>query len=129
MKGSLLTGLNVSKNFNEEVPVELMIDLHEFIGINKDINETNFKGLNKLQVLENFPNLEINEDLNDGWLKEDTQETETKFFERVKKVIVRFKEMAVKSDDEYTVCIITHSLFLNCFFSILTNTEILMNSK
>jgi broad specificity phosphatase PhoE len=102
---------------------ECFYEIHEKGGIYYE--EKGFPGMNKEKILNLFPEFILKDeyDIKDGWYKSDKKETNEEFKQRVKKVINILKEMAIKENEDYTICCITHALFLNGFFSLLNGSD------
>jgi len=108
---------------NKKIPRECFYEIFEMGGIY--LNEKGYPGMNKEKILNLFPDLIIKDeyDIKDGWYKSDKKESNEEFKQRVKKVINLLKEMAIKENEDYTICCITHALFLNTFFSLLNGID------
>lgn len=126
---SLLTMNIIANVYNKETPKELFLEIHEFGGVYKGVD--GMPGMNADEIKAKVPEIIIpNEDsLMFGWWKSDTKETEEAFKDRVKKAINKLKDLAKVSEEDYTVCIITHGLFMNAFFSSMLGCELLVDSK
>lgn len=68
-------------------------------------------------------------DLSKGWWKSENKETEDELKERIKRIMDRLKEMAMKVDENHTILLISHGAFLNYFFSTITQSECFLDSK
>ena len=89
-------------------------------------------GLTEKEIKELCPDIKLPEkiDLSKGWYNKDHRETEEEFRKRVKEVINMFKEMAQNCKEEnYTVCFIGHNDFLDGFFSMLNNSNFVVNNQ
>lgn len=115
--------------YDEKIPVELFVECHEFGGIY--LEEKGFPGMNGEEIKSLMKNITISQeyDLSKGWWLSENKETEEAFKERVKKVFAKLKTIAAANEEDYTICIITHNLFLNAFFTILINAEFLVGSN
>jgi hypothetical protein len=125
----------ISSSFNNHtkrdppVSEEIIVDIHEYGGVYQ--KDKIYPGMNKTEITELFPNVIIPDsvDISKGWWKGDTKESEESFKDRVKRVLIKLKEMATSCEEDYTICIISHGLFLNAFFSLLTNVDYLVESN
>ena len=118
----------LSNAYNKDSEIEVMVDIHEFGGAY--IGDQGKPGLNSKEIAETVPRVLLPDlDLTNGWWKLETKETEEGFRERVKRVSSKLKEIAANKDEDYTVCLVTHGLFLNAFFNLLLNCEFLVESK
>ena len=108
---------------------ECWVDIHEFGGCY--LGETGYPGLSDSQIKEKYPTVDLPKDvdLSKGWWKLDRKETEDELKDRVKRVVDRLKELAIGHDENHTVLLISHGAFLNYFFSTLTQSECLVDSK
>jgi broad specificity phosphatase PhoE len=128
-KRGLTTMDIISEVYNKELPIELFVDIHEFGGVY--IGDQVHTGMTDIEIREFIPRINIPEDVDikSGWWKLNKKETEEGFKERVKRAITKMKEIAVANQDDYTICIISHGLFLNALFTVLTQCELLVDSK
>lgn len=108
---------------------EVFPSVHEYGGVY--IKDKTFPGMNDKQIKSLFPNVIIPDDidLSQGWWKSERKETEEEFKVRVKSVFIKLKEMAVKVEDDYAVCLVSHGLFLNALFSLMANVDYLTESN
>jgi broad specificity phosphatase PhoE len=115
--------------YDNQIPVELFVEVHEFGGIY--LEEKGFPGMNIEELKNVMSNIIISQDLDlsKGWWASEYKETEEAFKERVKKVFAKLKTLAAANEEDYTICIVTHNLFLNAFFTILINAEFLVGSN
>ena len=120
----------ISDVYNKDTPRECIPILHEYGGI--FLGEKGFPGMTEKEMKENFPEVKLAEevDLSKGWYTKDYKETVEEFKNRIKEVIKMFKDMAQNCEDEnYTVCFIGHRNFLNGLFSLLNNTDFVINNQ
>jgi broad specificity phosphatase PhoE len=119
----------ITKVYNPETPIELMVDLHEYGGCH--IDDTGRPGMTDKHILELVPRVTIpsDVDLSNGWWKSDNKETEEEFKQRIRRVAQKLRDLAGSSDEDYTVCIVSHALFMNSFFTSLIASEFLVESK
>ena len=106
-----------------------MIDIHEFGGCY--LGEEGKPGANDKEILEILPRVIIpsNTDISKGWWLSDKKETEEMFKDRIKRVLNKLKDIAHSNDEDYTICLVTHTNFLNGFFSVIFNCELLVDSN
>ena len=96
-KRALLSALHVRKAYQCEVPIELMLQIHERGGVYKG-NDV-FKGLSKEKVIELVPDIKIDQQAkitDEGWYALDHVETMPECMERAKEVIRIFKQLATE---------------------------------
>ena len=119
----------ISKVYNPETPVELLVDLHEFGGVHSD--EIGKPGMTDKQIQELVPRvlLPSDIDLSEGWYKSPAKETHEEFRVRVRRVAQTLRDLAGTNEEEYTICIVSHALFMNSFFTTLLCSEFLVESK
>ena len=126
---TLKTMTNIVKEYNEKIPKEAFLEIHEVGGIY--LEKKGFPGLNLEEIKKNFPDIIIPNDIDisKGWYLCEHKETFEEAKNRTKNVINKLKEMAVNcEDDNYTICLITHEDFSNGFYSLLNGTDY-MNSN
>lgn len=119
----------IGKVYNQETPIELMVDLHEYGGCH--IDDSGRPGMTDNEILEFVPRINIPNDidLSSGWWKSEKKETEEEFKLRIRRVSQKLRDIAGSSEEDYTVCIVSHSLFMNSFFTSLIASEFLVESK
>lgn len=84
-----------------------------------------------MQIKQKYSNIKLPEgvDLSIGWWKSENKETEDELKERVKRVLDRLKDLSMNLDENSTILLVSHGAFLNYFFSTLTQSECLVDSK
>ena len=119
---------NIINNYNVNSVNELFIDIHEFGGFY--INDKGLPGMTDKEILQINPNIIIpsDVDITDGWWKSENKETEINFKERVKRVITKLKDIAKNNEEDYTICLISHNLFINMLFTLLLCADPLVES-
>ena len=120
----------ISNAYDKSIPKECNLLLYEYKGIY--LEDKAYPGMTDKEIKDLCPDIKLpeNHDLSKGWYEKDHRETEEEFRKRLKDVINMFKEMAQKcEDDNYTVCIISHNDFLNGFFSLLNNSNFVVNNQ
>ena len=120
----------ISDAYDKTIPKEVAPSLHEYGGIY--LGTKGYPGMTDKEIKELSPEIKLPEkiDLSKGWYDKDHRETEEEFRKRVKEVINMFKEMAQNCEDEnYTVCFIGHNDFLDGFFSMLNNSNFVVNTQ
>lgn len=130
-KRALKTMTYISNEYNPNIPKEAILELHEYGGIFLD--EKGYPGLTDKEIKKQFPNVILPKDvdLSKGWYMKDHKETENEFRERLKSVINMFKTMAQNNEmgEDYTVCFISHRDFLNGFYSLINNSNFVVNNQ
>ena len=83
--------------------------------------------MNLEEIKSKFPDLIIpnNYNLSKGWYLSDHRETLEEAKIRTKNVINILKDMALKNNDDYTICLVTHEDFSNGFYSLLNGIDYL----
>ena len=120
----------IANVYNKETPRECIPSLHEYGGI--FMGDKGFPGMTEKEMKEQFPEVKLPEgvDLNKGWYDKDHKETEEEFRNRLKEVIKMFKEMAQNCEEEnYTICFISHNDFLDGLFSLMNNSNFVVNNQ
>ena len=129
-KRAIKTMNYISNIYDKSIPKECIPSLHEYGGI--FLGDKIYPGLTEKEIKELCPDIKLPEkiDLSKGWYNKDHRETEEEFRKRVKEVINMFKEMAQNCKEEnYTVCFIGHNDFLDGFFSMLNNSNFVVNNQ
>ena len=129
-KRAIKTMNYISNIYDKSIPKECIPSLHEYGGIY--LGDKIYPGLTEKEIKELCPDIKLPEkiDLSKGWYNKDHRETEEEFRKRVKEVINMFKEMAQNCKEEnYTVCFIGHNDFLDGFFSMLNNSNFVVNNQ
>jgi hypothetical protein len=113
----------------EEIQIELFPEIHEYGGMCRD-GEVE-KGLNNENIKNIIPNIIFPEgiDISQGWWKSDILESEEHFKERTKFAMLKLKELASKNEENYTICLISHSKIMSSILSFITNAEVLIYSN
>lgn len=115
----------LQKIYNPDLKKSVWIETH-------DHGESYTKNSNENSEMSGYPSgHHIFDNLQDldsyqRYIKEEPHDT---FKERIKKVLSALKEMAVKNEEEHTICLIIEENFHNAIFSIINNCEFLMNSR
>ena len=122
---TLKTMTNISNEYNEKIPKEAFLEIHEVGGIY--LEKKGFPGMNLEEIKSKFPDLIIpnNYNLSKGWYLSDHRETLEEAKIRTKNVINILKDMALKNNDDYTICLVTHEDFSNGFYSLLNGIDYL----
>ena len=129
-KRAIKTMNYISNIYDKSIPKECIPSLHEYGGI--FLGDKIYPGLTEKEIKELCPDIKLPEkiDLSKGWYNKDHRETEEEFRKRLKEVINMFKEMAQNCKEEnYTVCFIGHNDFLDGFFSMLNNSNFVVNNQ
>ena len=100
-----------------------MVDLHEFGGCYKE--DKGFPGMSIKEMQALLPSLVFPEEINvtEGWYKGEMKENKESLKERVRRVYDAVKQLAAENEEDYSVVLITHEIFMNSFFSFVLQNE------
>ena len=122
---ALQSALFVRQGYGQvDLPIEIMVQMHEEGGIYGGQHEYNLPGFTRDQVKEIIPDVlvpEAQEKLLDdkGWWKQETQETIDEVILRAKESVAYFKTLARGECKGKTIFGVSHAYFLHCFVYLL----------
>lgn len=127
-KRAIETLSNIAETYDKNVPQEYFPGINELSAIHE--NGKNLPGLTLEDVKKDYPHLTIPEsiDIAKGWNYNGGSAQmlpRSEGYERAKEVVRKFKEMAAANAVEgYTVCLVSHQLFLNLVILLLNDGKV-----
>jgi hypothetical protein len=101
-----------------ETQVEIIPDVYEYKESKPIVSSESIKS--------SYPYFTLDENVDKD---RNNNESEEEYRARVKQIAIKFKEIATKETDNYTVTLISHGVFLSSLISVLVNTDYLINSN